>query len=48
MTLLCFALLLGLLHGAGVSRLGLGIVTAGGALMLAACLFAERHFTRGK
>ena len=48
MTLLCFALLLGLLHGAGLPRVGLGIVSAGGGLMLAACLLAERIFTKGE
>jgi hypothetical protein len=48
MTLLCFALLLGLLHGAGLPRLALGIVSAGASLMLAACFFAERIFTKGK
>ena len=48
MTLLCFALLLGLLHGAGLSRLGLGVVSAGAGLMLTACFLAERIFTKGK
>jgi hypothetical protein len=48
MSLLSFALLLALLFGAGVSWVGLGIVSAGGALMIAACLFAERNSTRGK
>jgi hypothetical protein len=48
MTLLCFALLLGLLRGAGLSWIGLGIVSAGAGLMLAACFLAERIFTKGK
>lgn len=48
MTLLCFALLLGLLHGAGLPRLGLGVVSAGAGLILAACFFAERIFTKGE